>query len=130
VTTRVAINGFGRIGRLYLRASLSHPDIEVVAINDLTPPRRTPTSQVRLDPGPPGRPGLLDERRHHRGRRDLQGAGRARPAELPWKELDVDVVIESTGPLHHARRARPSTSAAGARKVIISAPRPTSTRPS
>jgi glyceraldehyde 3-phosphate dehydrogenase len=103
VTTRVAINGFGRIGRLFLRASLLHPDLQVVAINDLTDPAtnahllKYDSTQGRLEANVSlGEDGITvgDETFKVLAERD--------PSNLPWKEMEVDVVIESTG-FHLAR---------------------------
>ena len=99
VAIRVAINGFGRIGRGYLRASLSNPDIDVVAVNDLDlAGGQRPPPALRLDPGQPRRPGRAHERRHDRGHQDHQGPRRAQPRRTArGANSNVDVVIESTG---------------------------------
>ena len=122
MTTRVAINGFGRIGRLFLRASLGHPDIKVVAINDLTPALtnahllKYDSTQGRLDV-----PVSVVEGDITVGDETFKVLAERDPAQLPWKELEVDVVIESTG--HFTTRDGASAHlAAGAKKVIISAP--------
>ena len=122
VVTRVGINGFGRIGRLYLRASLSNPNIEVVAINDLTPPAtnahllKYDSTQGRLDlPVTVGDDGMTV------GTETIKVLAERDPAALPWGELNVDVVIESTGRFT-TREAAAAHLSAGARKVIISAP--------
>ena len=122
MTTRVAINGFGRIGRLFLRASLLHPDLQVVAINDLTDPAtnahllKYDSTQGRLSTNVSlGADGITvgDETFTVLAERD--------PNNLPWKEMDVDVVIESTGRFT-SREAASSHLNAGAKKVIISSP--------
>jgi glyceraldehyde 3-phosphate dehydrogenase len=122
VTTRVAINGFGRIGRLFLRASLLHPDLQVVAINDLTDPAtnahllKYDSTQGRLSTNVSlGADGITvgDETFTVLAERD--------PNNLPWKEMDVDVVIESTGRFT-SREAASAHLNAGAKKVIISSP--------
>jgi glyceraldehyde 3-phosphate dehydrogenase len=122
VTTRVAINGFGRIGRLYLRASLGHPDLQVVAINDLTPTEtnahllKYDSTQGRLDAPVSSSADSItvaDETFLVLAERD--------PLALPWKDLEIDVVIESTGRFT-TRDAAAQHLSAGARKVIISAP--------
>jgi glyceraldehyde 3-phosphate dehydrogenase len=122
VVTRVGINGFGRIGRLYLRASLSNPNIEVVAINDLTPPAtnahllKYDSTQGRLDLAVTvGDDGMTV------GTETIKVLAEREPAALPWGELNVDVVIESTGRFT-TREAAAAHLSAGARKVIISAP--------
>jgi glyceraldehyde 3-phosphate dehydrogenase len=120
--TRVAINGFGRIGRAYLRSVLDVDDVEVVAVNDVTD-TATLARLLRYDStfGPIG----LDVTDHG----DAIAVGVAKvavtaerdPARLPWKDLEVDVVIESTGKFR-TREAAAAHLTAGARKVIISAP--------
>jgi glyceraldehyde 3-phosphate dehydrogenase len=122
VAIRVAINGFGRIGRGYLRASLSNPDIDVVAVNDLTSPEvnahllRYDSTQGSLDV-----PVALTNDGMTVGSKTIKVLAERNPAELPWGELDVDVVIESTGRFTTRESAAQHLSA-GARKVIISAP--------
>ena len=119
---RVAINGFGRIGRGYLRASLSNPDIDVVAVNDLTSPEvnahllRYDSTQGSLDV-----PVALTNDGMIVGTKTVKVLAERNPAELPWGELNVDVVIESTGRFTTRESAAQHLSA-GARKVIISAP--------
>ena len=120
--TRVAINGFGRIGRGYLRASLSNPDIEVVAINDLTSPAtnahllKYDSTQGRLD-----RPVIVSADGMTVGTETIRVFAERDPASLPWGELIIDVVIESTGRFT-TREAASAHLKAGAKRVIISAP--------
>jgi glyceraldehyde 3-phosphate dehydrogenase len=122
VTTRVAINGFGRIGRLYLRASLAHPDLQVVAINDLTAPAtnahllKYDSTQGRLDADV-----SVSDEGITVGDETFKVLAERDPALLPWKELDVDVVIESTGRFT-SREAASAHLTAGAKRVIISSP--------
>ena len=119
---RVAINGFGRIGRGYLRASLSNPDIDVVAVNDLTSPEvnahllRYDSTQGSLDV-----PVAITNDGMTVGTKTIKVLAERNPAELPWGDLNVDVVIESTGRFTTRESAAQHLSA-GARKVIISAP--------
>ena len=122
VPTRVAINGFGRIGRSYLRASWDNPDIEVVAVNDLTPPA-TNAHLLKYD-STQGRFGAeitVTDDGMNVGERFIKVLAERDPANLPWGELDIDVVIESTGRFT-SRDAAAVHLAAGAKKVIISAP--------
>jgi glyceraldehyde 3-phosphate dehydrogenase len=97
VTTRVAINGFGRIGRLYLRASLAHPDLQVVAINDLTPTEtnahllKYDSTQGRLEA-----PVSFDDDGITVGDETFKVLAERDPLMLPWRELDIDVVNESS----------------------------------
>ncbi len=121
--TRIAINGFGRIGRNTLRALLQRDSkLEVVALNDLAAPA-TLAHLLKYDStlGRLGRPveadatGLTVDGQHIRvyAERD--------PAALPWAELDVDIVLESTGRFTAAPAARAHLDA-GARRVLVSAP--------
>ena len=120
--TRVAINGFGRIGRGYLRASLHHPDVVVVAVNDLTSPQ-TNAHLLKYDStqGPLGRPVSITDDGMTVGDQFIKVFAERDPANLPWGELGIDVVIESTGRFT-TRDAAAVHLSAGARKVIISAP--------
>ena len=119
---RVAINGFGRIGRGYLRASLSNPDIDVVAVNDLTSPEvnahllRYDSTQGSLEV-----PVAITNDGMTVGTKTIKVLAERNPADLPWGDLNVDVVIESTGRFTTRQSAAQHLSA-GARKVIISAP--------
>lgn len=120
--TRVAINGFGRIGRNAFKVAFDRSDIEIVAINDLTDTRTlahllkhdsnygTYQHTVGFD-----ETGIIVNKKHIRvlAERD--------PATLPWADLKVDVVIESTGFFVDPAKARAHIDA-GARKVVISAP--------
>ena len=124
MAVRVAINGFGRTGRAAFRAAYEREtDIEWVAINDLADPEML-AQLLKHDTvyGPFAGTGRGRRRRDRRRRRH---ASRCRaetdPAKLPWDELDVDVVIESTGRFR-ARADAAKHLEAGARKVIISAP--------
>jgi len=120
--TRVAINGFGRIGRAYLRSVLALDDVDVVAVNDVAD-TATLARLLRFDStfGPIG----VDVTDHGDGL--TVGSGKVTvtaerdPANLPWKELEVDVVIESTGKFV-TRDGAAGHLTAGARKVIVSAP--------
>ena len=119
---RVGINGFGRIGRAALRASLDDPDIEFVAINDLTD-AKTLAHLLKYDSVHGRLTASVDATNSAIvvGGREIAVLALKDPAELPWKSLGVEVVIESTGHFED----RPSASkhlAAGASKVVISAP--------
>ena len=121
--TRVAINGFGRIGRQFLKASLErHPEIEIVAINDLADPKMnaqlfTYDSNYGTFKGQVSATAdsiVIDGR-------SITVVQERDPGKLPWKKLDIDIVIESTGFFTDATKARAHVDA-GAKKVIISAP--------
>jgi len=123
MTTRVGINGFGRIGRQSLKALIERtPDVEVVAVNDLVE-----TSMNALlfkhDSTYGAYPGTVehtDDALIVDGR-EIRVFKETDPSALPWGELGVDIVIESTGRFTDATKARAHLDA-GARKVIISAP--------
>lgn len=124
MTIRVAINGFGRIGRLVLRAVLEsgRKDIEVVAINDLGPVE-TNAHLLRYDSvhGPfPGavktKAGAMDA-----GRGWMTVTAERDPAKLPWKKLQIDVALECTG-VFTSRDGAAKHLEAGAKRVLISAP--------
>jgi glyceraldehyde 3-phosphate dehydrogenase len=122
VAIRVAINGFGRIGRGYLRASLNNPAVEVIAINDLTSPStnahllKYDSTQGRLD-----LPVSVGDDSMTVGSHSIKVLAVRNPLELPWGELNIDVVIESTG-IFTTRESAAAHLEAGAKKVIISAP--------
>ncbi|MBT2512921.1 type I glyceraldehyde-3-phosphate dehydrogenase [Arthrobacter sp. ISL-30] len=123
MTTRIGINGFGRIGRNYFRAALAQgADLEIVAVNDLTSPEAL-AHLLKYD-SVGGR--LKESVEVLDG--DLVVDGKAikvlaerDPANLPWGELEVDIVIESTGFFTKAAAAKKHIEA-GAKKVLISAP--------
>ncbi len=119
---RVGINGFGRIGRNMLRAALDYPGIEVVAVNDLTD-AATLAHLLRHDSvhGAFPKPVVVDGDRLVVGAKSIKVLSLRNPAELPWKSLDVAIVIESTGFFTDRDKAAVHLQA-GARKVIISAP--------
>ena len=123
MASRIAINGFGRIGRQFLKAVLErHPELEIVAINDLADPKMN---------------ALLFKHDSNYGTfagevsatadaivvdgRTIKVLQERDPAKLPWKDLGIDIVIESTGFFTDATKAKAHRDA-GARKVIISAP--------
>ena len=122
MSIRVAINGFGRIGRGYLRASLANSDVEVIAVNDLTSPA-TNAHLLKYDStqGRLGVPVSLTDDGMVVGSRTIKVLAERDPAALPWGELNIDVVIESTGRFT-TRESAAAHLSAGARKVIISAP--------
>ncbi|MCG6987676.1 MAG: type I glyceraldehyde-3-phosphate dehydrogenase [Gemmatimonadetes bacterium] len=121
---RVAINGFGRIGRLVLRSAkqAGSTDLDFVAVNDLTD-SRTLAHLLKHDSVHGHYPGTVEVT--DKGLRvdgdDLQVFAERDPAKLPWRDLGVDVVVESTG-LFRSREKAAVHLDAGARKVIISAP--------
>jgi glyceraldehyde 3-phosphate dehydrogenase len=120
---RVGINGFGRIGRQTLKALLErHPDIEVVAINDITD-THTNAHLLKYDSTYgrfPGEVGVEGNDLVVNGRR-IQVVAQRDPAAIPWGDLGVSLVVESTGLFTDAEKAAAHLRG-GARKVIISAP--------
>ena len=120
---KVAINGFGRIGRLAFRQMFELEGYEVVAINDLTSPDmlahllKYDTAQKRYE----GHTVEAKESSIVVDGKEIRIYKEADPKNLPWKELDVDVVIESTGFFTSKEKASAHIEA-GAKKVIISAP--------
>ena len=121
--TRIAINGFGRIGRNVLRALLERDSkLEVVAVNDLTEPA-TLARLLAFDTtaGRLGRPVTVDGDTLVVDGRRIKVLAEREPADLPWAELEVDLVLEATGRFTSAKAARAHLDA-GARKVLVSAP--------
>jgi glyceraldehyde 3-phosphate dehydrogenase len=123
VAIRVGINGFGRIGRMFYRAALHHKDaLEIVAVNDITDAptlahllkydsiHRTLSQDVRAE----GNSIMIDGK-------PLKVLAERDPAKLPWKDLGVQVVVESTG-LFTSKEKASLHIGAGAKKVVISAP--------
>ncbi|MEW6226372.1 MAG: type I glyceraldehyde-3-phosphate dehydrogenase [Chloroflexota bacterium] len=123
MTVRVGINGFGRIGRQSLKAIIERaPDVEVVAVNDLVDVSMN-ALLFKHDSTYgtfPGEVSHTDDSIVVDGR-EIKVLQVADPAQLPWKDLGVDIVIESTGRFTDADKARAHV-AAGAKKVLISAP--------
>ncbi len=123
MATRVGINGFGRIGRQSLKALIERaPDIEVVAVNDLVDPKMNALlfkhdSTYGAYPGDvrAGDASIIVDGR------EIKILAERDPAALPWGDLGVDIVLESTGIFTDAAKARAHIDA-GAKKVIISAP--------
>ena len=123
MTTRVGINGFGRIGRNFFRAALEQgADIEIVAVNDLTD-NKTLAHLLKYD-SITGRfqgevsyddEGIIVDGKH------IKVLAQRNPADLPWGELGVEVVVESTGFFTDGEKAKAHIEA-GAKKVVISAP--------
>jgi glyceraldehyde 3-phosphate dehydrogenase len=124
MTIRVAINGFGRIGRNVLRAAKQAgvQDIDFVAVNDLTD-NRTLAHLLRYDSVHGRYPGTVETSEDGLvvDGDPIRVLSEKDPTRLPWKDLEVDVVIESTGIFTDAKKAAMHLQA-GARKVIISAP--------
>ncbi|HVU75600.1 MAG TPA: type I glyceraldehyde-3-phosphate dehydrogenase [Candidatus Paceibacterota bacterium] len=119
---RIAINGFGRIGRGFLRAARGRSEIEIVAVNDLTSPEnlayllRYDTVYRHFEGSVSSADGALvvDGKK-------IPVLAEREPAKLPWKDMQIDIVLESTGFFTDAQKAKAHLDA-GARKVVITAP--------
>ena len=119
---RVAINGFGRIGRAFMRASHANQDIEVVAVNDLTSPENlayllkydTVYGRAPFSVEAKGAALVVDGV-------TIPVLSEREPAKLPWKDMKVDIVVESTGIFTSKEKAQPHVDA-GAKHVVITAP--------
>lgn len=108
---KVAINGFGRIGRAFFKLATRHPDIQIVAINDLAS-KESLEYLLKYDSIYGKFAGGLD---------GIQFFGEQNPINLPWSSLDVDVVVEATG-LFRTQEKASAHIQAGAKRVVISAP--------
>lgn len=120
--TRVAINGFGRIGRSTFKVAFDRSDLEIVAINDLAD-TKTLAHLLKHDSNYGLYPNEVNFDEQHiivKGHK-IKVLAEKDPAQLPWKELKIDVVIESTGLFVDPKKARAHVTA-GAKKVVISAP--------
>lgn len=126
---RIAINGFGRIGRIFLRTILAKHGITVVAINDQTD-TATLAHLFKYDSVHRGFKGTVtnDERHLYINGNTIKVYQQPDPALLPWNELDIDLVIESTGKFITQNGASKHLDA-GAKQVIISAPATDKTMP-
>ena len=123
MTTRVGINGFGRIGRNFFRAALEQgADIEIVAVNDLTD-TKTLAHLLKYDSilGRFSGEVSYDESSIIVNGKAIKVLAQRNPADLPWGELGVEVVVESTGFFTDGEKAKAHIEA-GAKKVVISAP--------
>ncbi|MBR3478102.1 MAG: aldehyde dehydrogenase, partial [Bacteroidaceae bacterium] len=129
MAVKVAINGFGRIGRLAFRQMFDAEGYEVVAINDLTSPKML-AHLLKYDTAQGGFCGKFGENKHtvEAGEDNIVVDGKKitiyaipNAAELPWGKLDVDVVLECTG-FYTSKEKASAHLSAGAKKVVISAP--------
>ncbi|MFC1658176.1 type I glyceraldehyde-3-phosphate dehydrogenase [Candidatus Omnitrophota bacterium] len=124
MAVKVGINGFGRIGRLVLRAGLGNKNIEFTAVNDLPVGVETLAYLLKYD----STFGQLNKKVDIEGDSLVVEASKTRvlsyksPAEIPWKDFGVDIVVESTGIFRDKEKATGHISGGGAKKVIISAP--------
>lgn len=122
MAVKVAINGFGRIGRLALRLMINNPEFDVVAINDLTDAKmlahlfKYDSAQGRFNGEI-----LVKEGAFVVNGKEIKTFAQKNPADLPWKDLGVDIVLECTG-FFVAKDKAELHIQAGAKKVVISAP--------
>jgi glyceraldehyde 3-phosphate dehydrogenase len=120
---KLGINGFGRIGRNVYRATRQFDDIDVVAVNDITSPETlahllkydSVLGNYKGDVGAEGNELVVDGQH-------IKVLAERDPGDLPWKDLGVDLVVESTGFFTDGEKARVHIEKGGAKKVIISAP--------
>lgn len=120
---RIAINGFGRIGRVTFRKIQEKENMEVVAINDLTDSANL-AHLLKYDSVQGSFPGKVEHNGNHIivNNKKVIVLNEPDPARLPWKDFDIDVVIESTGEFADRESAIKHIEQSGAKKVIISAP--------
>jgi glyceraldehyde 3-phosphate dehydrogenase len=122
MTIRIAINGFGRIGRMVVRAANKNQNVEIVAINDLVPSEnlayllKYDSTHGRFDGDvQAGQDSLVVDGK------TIECLSERNPGDLPWNKMNIDYVIESTGLFTTSEKAREHLNA-GAKKVVISAP--------
>jgi len=122
MAVKIGINGFGRIGRLVFRAAMTCPDLEIVSINDLTD-TRTAAHLLQFDSvhGQLDTPVTAREDGIEVDGRQVKVTSFKDPAQIPWADLGVDIVMECTG-IFRDREGASKHLDAGAKKVIISAP--------
>jgi len=122
MSVKVAINGFGRIGRLVFRVAWENPDIEIVAINDLTD-AATNAHLLQYDSTHGRFPGevIASDNAIIIGGRSVAVLAEKDPSLLPWKDMGIDVVIEASGKFNDGTKAAAHL-VAGAKKVIMTAP--------
>ena len=123
MSVRVGINGFGRIGRNVYRAGWNRPGIEWVAVNDLPVPGNVLAHLLKYDSILGQFEGNVEAKEDQLfiNGKQLKVLNVKSPAEIPWRDLGVDIVVESTGVFTDAEKAKAHIQA-GAKKVIISAP--------
>src|SRR3989338_11248239 len=120
--TRIAISGFGRIGRIFFRCAFGNPELEFVAVNDLGSPEnmayllKYDTVYGNYDKSVEAKNGALIV-----NGKEIKIFQEKNPALLPWKDLDIDIVVESTGVFDSRDKASAHLDA-GAKRVVITAP--------
>ena len=122
MSIKIGINGFGRIGRMVMRASANFPDIEIVGINDLCPPDYL-AYMLKYDTMHGTFNGTIDSTDHSIivNGKEIPVYAERDPGNLPWGKLEAEYVVESTGLFLTREKAQPHLNA-GAKKVVMSAP--------
>lgn len=126
---RIAINGFGRIGRIFFRQAFGHPDLEFVAINDLGSPEnlayllKYDSVYGRYEKDVETKDGALIV-----DGKEIKLVQEREPGNLPWAKLNIDIVVESTGVFESYEAVRPHLDA-GAKRVVLTAPAKDETTP-
>jgi len=119
---RIAINGFGRIGRIFFRQAFGYPNFEIIAINDLSDPQNL-AYLLKYDTvyGPYEKSVEVKDNKLIVDGKEILIFKETDPTKLPWKDLDIDVVVEATGVFTEYEKAKAHL-AAGAKRVVITAP--------
>lgn len=122
MSTKIAINGFGRIGRAAFKIAFEKPELEIAAINDLTDPKNL-AHLLKYDTtyGHYGKEVRADEKNLVVAGKSIPVFAEKDPSKLPWKDLGINIVIESTGFFTTREKAKAHLDA-GAKRVLISAP--------
>ncbi len=126
MSSRIAINGFGRIGRAFFKAAFSRPEIDIVAVNDLGDPDNlaylltydTAYGRSRFDVQVEGDTLVVSGGEEEK---EIALISERDPAALPWDDMDIDIVVECTGVFAGYEKSKPHLEA-GAKRVVISAP--------
>ena len=119
---KIGINGFGRIGRIFFRQAFDNPEIEIVAVNDLGSPEnlayllKYDTVYGRYEKNVEAKNGIIVV-----DGKEIKVLSEKEPAKLPWKDLGIDIVIESTG-IFDSRDKAAAHLDAGAKRIVITAP--------
>ncbi|MBI2627288.1 MAG: type I glyceraldehyde-3-phosphate dehydrogenase [Parcubacteria group bacterium] len=133
MTTRIAINGFGRIGRIFFRQAFSNADVEIVAINDLGTAQnlgyllrhdtvyRNYEKEVVVTDGQPSQDASARRGKLIVDGKEILLLQESDPTKLPWRDLNIDIVVEATGIFDSQEKAKVHLDA-GAKRVVITAP--------
>lgn len=123
MTVRVGINGFGRMGRLALRAAVTHPEIEIVHVNEVKGDAATAAHLLEFDSVHGRWPAAFaaDDTSFTVNGKRIRYTAHGKPGDVPWREAGVDIVIESSGKFRTPETLRPYLEL-GVKKVIVAAP--------